>query len=125
MVVASFIEDTPRGWPISPAVSSIDETSTDRGRRLSARPQDTQAEDAIQEVNRRLLLRRRIPVSNDVLIALVTAHAYFYGALLRMTSPFTLLLGLDLIAVYVGQVAGVWLWRRKYALAAPTVADSK
>lgn len=52
---------------------------------------------------------------NYALFALVIAHAFFYGALLRMTSPFTLLLGLSLIAVFVGQAVGIWLWRRKYA----------
>jgi hypothetical protein len=58
------------------------------------------------------------------LFALVIAHAFFYGALLRMISPFTLLLGLSFIAVFVGQAVGVWLWRRKYARAAATVSVS-
>jgi DMSO/TMAO reductase YedYZ heme-binding membrane subunit len=52
---------------------------------------------------------------NYALFALVIAHALFYGALLRMTSPFTLLLLLSVIAVFVGQAAGVWLWRRRHS----------
>jgi methionine sulfoxide reductase heme-binding subunit len=50
-----------------------------------------------------------------VLFALVMLHAFFYGALLRMTSPFTLLLILSVSAVLAGQVVGIWLWRRRYA----------
>lgn len=49
---------------------------------------------------------------NYALFALVIAHAVYYGALLRVTSPSTLLLGLSVIAVFVGQAVGVWLWRR-------------
>jgi methionine sulfoxide reductase heme-binding subunit len=52
---------------------------------------------------------------NYALFALVIAHAFFYGALLRVTSPFTLLLGLSVIAVFVGQALGFWLWRRSSA----------
>lgn len=52
---------------------------------------------------------------NYALFALVIVHAYFYGALLRVTSPFTLLLLLSVIAVFVGQAVGVWLWRRRRA----------
>jgi sulfoxide reductase heme-binding subunit YedZ len=51
----------------------------------------------------------------NALLALVIAHAIFYGALLRVTSASTLLLGLSVIAVFVGQILGVWLWRRRYA----------
>ena len=51
---------------------------------------------------------------NYALFALVILHAFFYGALLRMTSPFTLLLGLSVIAVFVGQAVGIWLWRRTH-----------
>jgi sulfoxide reductase heme-binding subunit YedZ len=61
---------------------------------------------------------------NYALFALVMAHAFFYGALLRTTSPYTLLLLLSFIAVFVGQAVGVWLWRRKYARAAATVSVS-
>jgi len=52
---------------------------------------------------------------NYALFALVIAHAFFYGALLRTTSPFTLLLLLSVIAVFVAQAVGVWLWRRRHA----------
>jgi len=52
---------------------------------------------------------------NYALFALVIAHAYFYGALLRRESPFTHLLGLSVIAVFVGHAVGVWLWRRRHA----------
>src|SRR6266542_4483816 len=52
---------------------------------------------------------------NYALFALVIAHAFFYGALLRTTSPFTLLLLLSVIAFFVGQALGVWLWRRRHA----------
>src|SRR5262245_2394500 len=51
---------------------------------------------------------------NYALFALVVAHAFFYGALLRMESPYTLLLLLSVITVFVGQVVGVWLWRRRH-----------
>jgi DMSO/TMAO reductase YedYZ heme-binding membrane subunit len=59
---------------------------------------------------------------NYALFALVVAHAFFYGALLRMTSPFTLLLFLSVIAVLAGQMIGVWLWRRRHAPKAATAA---
>ena len=49
---------------------------------------------------------------NYALFALVILHALFYGALVRLDSPFTLLLGLSVIAVFVGQAVGIWLWRR-------------
>jgi methionine sulfoxide reductase heme-binding subunit len=54
---------------------------------------------------------------NYALFALVILHAFFYGALLRTESPFTLLLILSGAAVFVGQAAGVWLWRRRHASA--------
>jgi sulfoxide reductase heme-binding subunit YedZ len=50
---------------------------------------------------------------NYTLFALVFAHAFFYGALLRVTSPYTLLLGLSVGAVLVGQAVGVWLWQHR------------
>lgn len=64
---------------------------------------------------RKLKARRwkRLQRLNYALFALVIAHAYFYGALLRLESPFTLLLGFSVIAVFVGQAVGVWLWRRR------------
>jgi sulfoxide reductase heme-binding subunit YedZ len=52
---------------------------------------------------------------NYALFALVIAHAFFYGALLRTDSPYTLLLLLSVIAAFVGQSVGVWLWRRRHA----------
>lgn len=52
---------------------------------------------------------------NYALFALVIAHAVFYGALLRVTSLSTLLLGVSVIAVFAGQTLGIWLWRRRYA----------
>jgi sulfoxide reductase heme-binding subunit YedZ len=52
---------------------------------------------------------------NYTLFALVVLHAIFYGALLRMTSPFTLLLIFTVIAVFIAQAAGIWLWRRRDA----------
>jgi sulfoxide reductase heme-binding subunit YedZ len=52
------------------------------------------------------------------LFVLVVLHAVFYGAFLRMTSPFTRLLVLSIMAVVVGQVAGVWLWRRRHVMSA-------
>jgi sulfoxide reductase heme-binding subunit YedZ len=55
---------------------------------------------------------------NYALFALVIAHAIFYGALLRVTSPAAVLLGLSVTAVLVGQAVGVWLWRRRYSRAA-------
>lgn len=50
---------------------------------------------------------------NYTLFVLVVAHAFFYGALLRMTSPFTLLLLVTVIAVFAGQAVGIWLYRRR------------
>lgn len=58
-------------------------------------------------------LWKRLQRLNYALFALVFLHAFFYGALLRVTSPFTILLGLSVIAVFVGQATGVWLWRRR------------
>jgi sulfoxide reductase heme-binding subunit YedZ len=69
---------------------------------------------------RRLTARpwKRLHRLNYALFALVLAHAFFYGALLRMTSPFTLLLALSIAVVFVGQAVGVWLWRRRGSRAA-------
>jgi sulfoxide reductase heme-binding subunit YedZ len=64
----------------------------------------------------RLLKARRwkwLQRLNYVLFALVLAHAFFYGALLRTASPFTLLLAVAVAAVIVGQVIGILLWRRR------------
>jgi sulfoxide reductase heme-binding subunit YedZ len=70
---------------------------------------------------RKLKARRwkRIQRLNYALLGLVIAHAFFYGALLRMTSPFTLLLLVSVTAVLVGQAMGVWLWRRRHARTPP------
>jgi methionine sulfoxide reductase heme-binding subunit len=58
---------------------------------------------------------KRLQRLNYALFALVIVHAFFYGALLRETSPYTLLLGLIVIAVVAGQLVGVWLFRRRYS----------
>jgi sulfoxide reductase heme-binding subunit YedZ len=50
---------------------------------------------------------------NYTLFALVIVHAFFYGALLRLASPFTLVGLFTVAAVVVGQAMGVWLWRRR------------
>jgi sulfoxide reductase heme-binding subunit YedZ len=52
---------------------------------------------------------------NYALFALVVAHAFFYGALLRMASPFTVMLSVSVIAVLTGQTVGIWLWHRRHA----------
>jgi sulfoxide reductase heme-binding subunit YedZ len=52
---------------------------------------------------------------NYALFALVIAHAFFNGDVLRTDSPYTLLLLLSVTAVFAGQAAGVWLWRRRHA----------
>jgi methionine sulfoxide reductase heme-binding subunit len=60
---------------------------------------------------------------NYTLFALVVAHAVFYGALSRPTSPFTLLLASTVVAVFIGQAGGIWLYRRRrYARAARQAA---
>jgi sulfoxide reductase heme-binding subunit YedZ len=51
---------------------------------------------------------------NYTLFGLVILHALFYGALLRLTSPYTLLGVLTVIAVAAGQAVGIWLWRRRF-----------
>lgn len=52
---------------------------------------------------------------NYALFALVVLHAFFYGALVRVTSLFTLVLIFIVIAVLVGQTAGIRLHRRRSA----------
>jgi DMSO/TMAO reductase YedYZ heme-binding membrane subunit len=66
---------------------------------------------------RKLRARRwkRIQRLNYALFALVIAHAFFYGVVLRTDSPYTLLLVLSVIAVLIGQAVGVWLYRRRYS----------
>ncbi len=58
---------------------------------------------------------KRLQRLNYALFALVILHAIYYGALLRVTSPTTTLLGLTVILVFVGQMIGIWLWRRRHA----------
>lgn len=58
---------------------------------------------------------KRLQRLNYALFALVIVHAFFYGALLRETSPYTILLGLTVVAVVVGQGVGIWLFRRSYS----------
>jgi methionine sulfoxide reductase heme-binding subunit len=50
---------------------------------------------------------------NYALFALVALHAFFYGALLRTTSAFTLVLIVTTVTIVVGQTTGIWLWRRR------------
>lgn len=52
---------------------------------------------------------------NDALFALVIMHAFFYGALLRATSPFTVVGLVMVAAVVAGQAVGIWLWRLRNA----------
>ena len=54
---------------------------------------------------------------NYALFALVIVHAIFYGALLRITSISTILLGLIVSLVFIGQMVGIWLWRRRHVRA--------
>ena len=73
----------------------------------------------------RHLQRRRAPQAQSqaleaapalelLVFAIVVLHAFFCGAILRVTSPFTILLCLAVVAVVVGQVVGIWPWRRRY-----------
>ena len=54
---------------------------------------------------------------NYALFALVLAHAFFYGALVRVGSPFTALLLLTSLTVVGAQAIGVALWRRRHRIA--------
>jgi sulfoxide reductase heme-binding subunit YedZ len=56
---------------------------------------------------------------NYALFALVVLHAFFYGALLQVT-PFTLVLIVTVLAVFVGQLVGIRLWRRRLSRTAAT-----
>jgi DMSO/TMAO reductase YedYZ heme-binding membrane subunit len=58
---------------------------------------------------------KRLQRVNYALFALVIVHAFFYGAVLRTDSPYTALLLASVIAVVIGQTAGVWLWRRRFS----------
>jgi methionine sulfoxide reductase heme-binding subunit len=52
---------------------------------------------------------------NYALFTLVIVHAIFYGALLRITSISTILLGIIVSLVFIGQMIGIWLWRRRHS----------
>lgn len=52
---------------------------------------------------------------NYALFVLVIAHALFYGALLQVASVSTIILGLIVSLVFVGQMIGIRLWRRRHA----------
>ena len=66
---------------------------------------------------RKLKARRwkRLQRLNYALFGLVIVHAFFYGAFLRKTSPYTILLALTAIAVLIGQAAGIRVWLRRNA----------
>jgi methionine sulfoxide reductase heme-binding subunit len=51
---------------------------------------------------------------NYALFAMVIIHAIFYGALLRITSISTILLGIIVSLVFIVQMLGAWLWRRRH-----------
>jgi sulfoxide reductase heme-binding subunit YedZ len=61
---------------------------------------------------------KRLQRLNYALFALVIAHAFFYGAVLRTDSPYSLLLFVCVTAVFVGQAVGVGLYRRRHPRAA-------
>jgi sulfoxide reductase heme-binding subunit YedZ len=61
---------------------------------------------------------KRLQRLNYALFALAVAHAFFYGALVRTTSPFTVTLILTVLAVLLGQTAGIYLWRRRLSMRA-------
>jgi methionine sulfoxide reductase heme-binding subunit len=50
---------------------------------------------------------------NYTVFGLVLLHATCYGALQRTSSPFTILLFSIGAAVMLGQLTGIWLWRRR------------
>jgi methionine sulfoxide reductase heme-binding subunit len=52
---------------------------------------------------------------NYTLFGLVVLHAVYYGALRQTTSPFARVLIVTVIAVLIGQVVGILLWRRRNA----------
>jgi len=73
---------------------------------------------------RKLKFRRwkQIQRLNYALFPLVIMHALLYGALKRLTSPYTALLIVSVIAVGVGQAVGVRLWRQRKTRNAATNA---
>jgi sulfoxide reductase heme-binding subunit YedZ len=50
---------------------------------------------------------------NYTVFGLVLVHATSYGALQRTSSPFTILLFSIAATVMLGQLTGIWLWRRR------------
>lgn len=58
---------------------------------------------------------KRLQRLNYALFALVIAHAFFYGALARETSPYTILGLATVVAVLVAQALGVWVFRSRSA----------
>ena len=56
---------------------------------------------------------------NYTVFALALLHAIFYGALRRPASPFAILLTSIVAAVMLGQLVGIWLWRRRRSYRAP------
>lgn len=57
------------------------------------------------------------------LFALAVVHSLFYGALGRLSSPFTVLLFTTAVLVLAGQLLGVRLWRRRSGHAGHGVAQ--
>jgi sulfoxide reductase heme-binding subunit YedZ len=66
---------------------------------------------ALQELKARTW--KRVQRLNYTVFALVILHAFFYGALLRLTSPFTVLLIFTVVSVAAGQAMGIVLWRHR------------
>jgi len=55
---------------------------------------------------------------NYTVFGLLLLHATSYGALQRTSSPFTILLFCIAATVMLGQLMGIWLWRRRKSPAA-------
>lgn len=60
---------------------------------------------------------KRLQRWNYALAALAAVHAVLYGALWRLTSPYTVTLIASVVIVAAGQTLGVRLWRRRRQLA--------
>nr|MBA3311613.1 hypothetical protein [Nocardioidaceae bacterium] len=59
---------------------------------------------------------KRLQRWNYLLAALAVVHAVLYGALWRLTSPYTVALIASVVIVVGGQTVGVWRWRRRRQL---------
>jgi sulfoxide reductase heme-binding subunit YedZ len=70
-------------------------------------------------------IRKDLQRLNYTLFALVVLHAVFYGALDRMTSPFTRILLVTVVMVLLGQVVGIWLWRRRHSRTAASQRERR